>query len=541
MGQTVVFDGKLFTEPVAASRIISGVTNTGSPSSFGNIAIIDSGLGATFGGGVGAVDSVGGNRESKDFVVEVNSAAQLKTLVKGGVLWDLADYIYAPSNNAPGASKVFYMRATQTAKATFSSGAWNGAFTLGFDTKEEGLICNGALDTGNLYKGYAITFEAGVIDPNKFIFKFWQGTYKGQDVNGYEFDGITQTQASLLPKLITQSPELTTVAELVAWATTDQAFQSFFAFTSGSATTGTFAAADLTTFAGYSVFAGGTETYSATAMDNVLDQIKELDNSLFLALENDTNAAGTNNLKIIAHINNEAEFKKFVVIGGGDDSSGFATSKTAAGTIDSRYAALVHGGITEQFVNNPAIDIQKSSIYKAALVTGRLAGLEPQTPLTYKDLRIRKERHVLTPSEREDAINNGVLATRAVPQLGIVVNQAVNTLQLNSFMINNDGTSPEISIERIFAQLNREISTNSRILFIGNNVSTVSDAVVVSFVEGYLQSKLAKPGISDGLIIDFRNVKAERQGTSYFVTYDFQANTPINKIFTTGTVIDPTI
>ena len=41
------------------------------------------------------------------------------------------------------------------------------------------------------------------------------------------------------------------------------------------------------------------------------------------------------------------------------------------------------------------------------------------------------------------------------------MNQAINTLQINDFLINQDGSSPEISIERIEAQLNREISANS--------------------------------------------------------------------------------
>ena len=344
------------------------------------------------------------------------------------------------------------------------------------------------------------------------------------------------------PQLVAQSIEVATLAELIAWANSSPEWTDLFEFDAASDTAGTFVAADLTTFAGFQLFAGGTETYNAAAMDNVLDQIKELDNTFLLATESGANAAGTNNVKILAHINNEADFKKFIFIGGGDVASEFSTeSLAAAATLNSRYANVIHGGIEEPYVLNPAQQVAKPSIYKAALYCGRAAGLEPQVPLTYKDLRIRKEQHVLTETERVQAINGGVVATRFVPQLGIVVNQSVNTLQLNDFLFNPDGSSPELSVERIEAQLNREIAEGARVLFIGGNLATVSQAVVESYAIGYLQGQVAEVGVSDGLIIQFLNVKAKRQGTTWFVTYDFQANTPINKIFSTGTVIDPSL
>jgi hypothetical protein len=541
MGQKTIFDGKIYTEPTAQARIIGGVGNNGAPSSFGNICIIDTGLGAGYGGGRGILDSGSNARPLDEHITQFNSSAEMKEFVKGGVLYDLADYLYNPTTSGAGASTVFLIKAAQTDQAQSSTAGWANAFSLVLNTKDEGLNANGVLNGSDLETGYAWRIKAGILNPAKFIFEFWLGQYRGQDGDGLELGGLTAAQAASAPKLIAESIEVADISELKAWADGNVEFTNNFEFDATSATSGVIAAGDLVTFAGYQLFTGGTELYGGTALDNVLEQIKELDNSLFLSLDNDVDAAGVDNLKILGHIQNDAEFKKFLIIGGGNDSSGFATSKTAAGTLNSRYAVMCHSGIEIPYSLNSAVLQKKSSVYMAALVCGRLAGLEPQVPLTYKNLRINKLRHVLKESERVDLIDSGVLHVRTVPQLGFVVNQAINTLQLNDYLINNDGSSPEISVERIEAQLNREIAANSRVLFIGQNLFTLTSSDLVSFTIGYLNQVLAVAGVTDGLIVDFGNVKAVRTGSTWEVTYDFQANTPINKVFHTGTIIDPTL
>jgi len=542
MGQKTIFDGKIYTEPTAQSKIIGGVGNSGSPSSFGNICIIDTGIGAGYGGGVGVLDSGGNARSLDEHINEFNSSAEMKHLVKGGVLYDLADYLYNPASNGAGASKVYLIKAAKTTKATHNSGAtWANGMTSEFDTKEEGAFANGVLNTTYLEKGYAWKIKAGVVDPAKFIFEFWVGQYRGQDSNSLELVGIDAATAARNPRLVAESVEVADFSELIAWSATNAEFTDLFAIGAGMTTSGVIAAADLVTFAGFNLFAGGADVYGGTAVDDILGQIKELDNSIFLSVENDASAAGVNNLKILGHIQNDSKFKKFLVIGGGNDSAGFSTSKTAAGTLNSRYAVLCHSGLEIQYQLNLSVLQQKSSIYMAALVAGRMAGLEPQTPLTYKSLRISKLKHVMTESERVDAIDSGVLHVRTVPQLGFVVNQSINTLQLNDFLINPDGSSPEISVERIEAQLNREISANSRVLFVGQNLFTLTASDLISFTTKYLNGVLAVAGVTDGMIVDFGNIKAVRVGSVWNVTYDFQANTPINKVFHTGTIIDPSL
>ena len=74
MGRKVLFDGVIYTEPVSKARIIGGVSNAGSPASFGNICIIDDGLGATWGGGKGVFDESSVARQFDDFVNVLSEA-----------------------------------------------------------------------------------------------------------------------------------------------------------------------------------------------------------------------------------------------------------------------------------------------------------------------------------------------------------------------------------------------------------------------------------------------------------------------------------
>lgn len=544
MGQKVRFDGKLYTEPTVQSRIVSGVSNFGSAASFGNIAIIDNGLGAGFGGGKGSHD--GSNpRELSEFLNEFNSLAEMRDFVKGGVLWDLAKYLYNPSTNGRGATKVFLMRAAETTKGSIAF-ALDSTAVFAIDTKDEGLIANAVIETIStvdyLKKGYAIAIVAGEAVGTVRV-QFRRGKWKGTDANSLEFSGIPLADAIATSELLTESVDITDISEFRAWAATDAVFNEYFEIGATMAASGAIGAADIDGIDQVNhQFAGATETYSDDAMTAVLDAIDELDNTFFLSLDDEDDADGADNVSILGHIVNNAEFKKFLVIGGGIDGTaltGTNSSTESAQNLNSPWAILCHGGFKVPYPIGEGAYYQKEPVYKAALVCGRLAGLEPQTPLTWKSINVQEELQTLTKAQRETAIDNGVLHTREVPQLGLVVNQGINTLQLNDNMINNDGTSPEISIMRIIAQLNKELTLFLRTsLFIGNNVGNVSASVIEVATNGFLETQQVVAGQRDGMIILYENVKAKRQGTTWYVTYDFQANTPINKIFTTGTIID---
>lgn len=534
MGQKVAFDGKLYTEPVSKARTISGVRNSGAPSSTGNILIIDTGQGANYGGGVGAKNS-SGVRELDEMVNTFQGAAEMKNFVKGGLLWDIADYLYAASNQFPSASIVHLIRAATTAPATLTF-TTDAADDIELETKEEGVFANGNLSGTKLSTGYAIKVIAGRVDDTKVIFQFYRGSYRGTDADGLLYDGIEESVAADNPVLITESDEVSDISELIAWSETSEEFGQYFKFATGTATSGVLAAAD--TGSGFTVFSGGTETYDA--LDDVLAAINELDWTFVLSLDNGSDAAGTENLKILSHILSEAPFKKFMFVGGGDTKATFVSeSIDSAQTLNSQYAILCHGGQRIPYSLNPSVEQLKDSRYFAALVAGLSAGLAPQVPLTYKQINMRTQRHQLTQLERVQAIDNGVLHVKNVAEVGLVINQQINTLQRNNYLINNDGTSPEISVERIKAQLNREIQEGA-IQFIGGNLFNVTAKDIEGYIKGYLARNTLVAGERDGYIKDSRNVKARRQGTAWFATYEFQANTPINKFFATGTIIEPT-
>jgi hypothetical protein len=132
----------------------------------------------------------------------------------------------------------------------------------------------------------------------------------------------------------------------------------------------------------------------------------------------------------------------------------------------------------------------------------------------------------------------GVLATIYEPtRKEFICLQGVNTLQNNSYQLNPDGTSFSIQLRRIAAQLNYELIVNANTQLLNNplgtNRHTLSEKDLVDWVKGYLSRKLATE-VDDNLLISFRNVVARRDQDAYFVTYEFEANTEINKIFMTG-------
>lgn len=544
MAETVFFDNKVFVEPSTSARTIGGVRNSGAPLDYGKVCIIDTGIGANYGGGKSSHGSGGVKLNLDDYKNTVTSSAEMKRLVKGGVLWDLADYLFRPSNSANGPREVYIIHA-RTATVATQTITVAATGTLVINTKETGLQANGV--TGlltQMIKGYGFTLTAGVIDPTKYIVEFYVGTYPGV-ISGTSltYGGITQVQAELNRRLIVKSAEVNGLTELVAWSETSPEFQEYFTMgtLTDNGTTGLFAVGDLTTYGGLdTVFSGATETYNATDLDDVLDDIVELDNTFFLADKFNADASGTNNAKILSFINTNADFKKFLVIGGSDNSTNMATQSIApAVALNSRYAVVVHGGQEVPYELNPSLMVTKPSIYKAAQVVGRLSGLQPQESITWKDLRITKEIHVLTKNERVQLLQSGVLHTKNVNGR-FLVNQGVNTKQDNNYLISVDGSSHEISIERISAQLNRTLQEGAR-QFIGGNLSTVQEADVIEYAESVLLKNKAIPGERDGLIVGFGNIRATRVGSTWNVNYDYQANSPINKVFSTGTIIDPTL
>jgi hypothetical protein len=87
-------------------------------------------------------------------------------------------------------------------------------------------------------------------------------------------------------------------------------------------------------------------------------------------------------------------------------------------------------------------------------------------------------QHELVEAERVEAIEAGVLHLKKDGTF--IINKGINTLQSNSNLYNQDGSSPEISIERISAQLNYEFILGVQI-YLGGNRFSVSEAEILAF------------------------------------------------------------
>lgn len=393
-------------------------------------------------------------------------------------------------------------------------------------------------EAGNkLIKGYCAFISKSDDDPTKINVSFLEGTFSGYTENKMPIGGYSMEESN--PTLVAKSPDFDNIDDLIQYAKNDFTFKKLFyledSFQKGTGEINTSKVSNLMILA-----KDGKSTYNAKDLDDVLENISELDNTFFLSDRYGKDSISVQNQKILEHINRDAEFEKFLIIGGGSDETQFDSGKESSIEVAKFYnterVILVHDGIIRYNISTRE-DEKLPSIYHASYVAGRLGGLEPQTPITFKPLDIKGFNHPLKKKQREKALQKGVLHNRAVEGIGNVTNQGINTLQKNTTLINPDGTSHEISIMRISGQLNKELTLNARPLFVGNNWGSASPADVKTFIESYLFGKTPQNG-RDGLILSFKNVTVKQKEDYYEISYGFVPNGPLNKLFITGFILD---
>lgn len=539
MATIITVNGKTIKRPGVYALTQSGIKYPPQSLSYGNIVIVDNGIGAGFAGGAG----VGGQEtQGVDSVYEITTIQQYRSFMKGGPLWDLGEALFKPSkNNYPGVSKVFFIKAATTTPASISFTFENGS--VAFQTLDEGVGANGKLTSGVLTKGYACKILPSAIDSSKYSMKFYSGSFSGIDpLNNLPYDGIVESD--VVENLFLSSPDVSTVQELIDWCLTSNEFKAVFKLKPGYTATGIFVPDDITDNPGFVLAVGGTETYNATKFDEALQAVKDIDNTFFLSVDSGANATSLANTKILDFLNSESKYEKFLVVAAGFDKTTFAsnnagTSEYAAKYFDSDKVIVVHGGGKKNTRKGTLI---KSALYKAAMILGRTCGLPPQTPITYKDINLDGEVHKLSDYEKEYALDKGILTTHLDNELGYhVIQQGINTLQRNNYLVNEDGTSHDIAVKRITAQLNKEIVVTAKKVFFGKNAgpnrNTMSEDDAKAWLEGFLQKKIAST-LQDNLIIRFGDIQVAVEGDNYFVSYSFVPNYPISKIVFTGIILE---
>lgn len=554
MATSVYFNGAMRTLPGVYSTITAGESSASRTLDYGTVLLIDTGVyGAGFGGGSGIN---GQNLQGKDAVYEFEDLPSFREFVKGGMFWKCAEALWTPdpyNSDAVGISKLLYVRACTTTPATMTfspTGGGSNGGTFVVKTIDEGLNANGELDPDDqtiLKKGYAWTVEAGTENPTALVMKFWLGTYTGEytdPITGdkLSYDELTPAQSE--PQLICESPEVTNMAELIAWAQTDENFGTRFLFDAENSTiqgTGVFDEEDITDNAGYKLASNGTEDYKATDLDDVLSAIIDVEFNIMFCDQIEDNAASAAVKKLVTHRNTQALFDKFVYVGGYASKAKYSESLALAKQFDNAYVVCVHGGI------GLASDYVASGMrwwgvfYNLCQIIGRVSGKPPYVPVTNKTIGGDKLQHIPTETEKKKALEAGLVVVYPNPYLRrFVILQGVTTLQDNKLLFNKKGDSFSIQFMRVLAQLNKECVVNAEIDLMGDengvNLNTLSKGALETWTINFLQSRVAT-STQDNLIIRFQNVVATRVEDYYKVTYEVVVNNEVTKIFFTGYVL----
>jgi hypothetical protein len=545
MATSHLFQGQTVKIPGVKSAIKSGIKNPSIQSSFGTVLIIDTGLGAGYGVGSGVNGTLA---KDQDTIYEFDNIGDFQSAMKGGMMYLLGSPLFRPAGlGTPGASKVSIIRAATTvpAEITYSfTGDNNGSEsivnggTLAIQVRDEGLVGNGVELNSVLTRGFAAKMFRGINDTTKFVLKFYRGTFTGLDQNSLPYNNINE--ADTAPVLLAESPEFNNIQTLIDWMTNDYTFNVNFKLkTSVKTGTGEIDEADYLDYTTNRLAAGGTESYTSANLDNILTLIKNLDVSFILATEYGTNAQSANNYKIFSHIVNDSKFKPELYVAAGSTDSQFTLSKQTAVFYNNDVVTIVHGGVKKTSRYGSGFKTY-DSIYKAAAILGREAGLQPQVPIAYKNIDIDGEVHVLSDKLVEQALDAGVVVTRMEDGTFDIV-KGINSLQNNDFLVNEDGTISSKQIKRITRQLNKEIIIDARKELLknpnGSNRMTLSALDVEKWLEKKLLSKTATP-FADNLILSFQDITVVRQGDAYRINYSIVPNSEINFLFFTGALLD---
>lgn len=533
MATIVNFHGKNYIEPGAYAVSVYNPTSVVNVSEFGNVMIIDTGLAKSdayeFAGGSGIHGELSRGLKS---VYEFTTYEDFLSFMGGGLVGSIAEKIFIPMDGVLGAPKLYYCRAATTTCALITLTI--GASAIEFKCKNEGIAGNGVISGGQLKVGYAARIIGGTDDSSKFKCQIFKGSFMGVDAAGEPYGSKTESEAT--SNLLTESSELSTIGELFEWARSDKYVLAHFKVSISGSDSTKLQTIDMTAATG-----GTTEYLKDTEYADALEAISELDVTFFLATNTDAkkgvDAATTG--RLFTFLKNDAKFTEFLVIPGGKDETDLFgetnSSQSIAKYYNSEQVVTIHGApIVNRKDGNGTK--QLPPIYLAGAVVGLKAGMAPQTPLTFQRVGYQSFAYDLKKKEREKALQAGIMHVRNVSGYWCI-NQGITTLQDNKKPIANDGQSLELSIALIKAQLNKEMIIEGATRFVGKNAAQASPQTVKNFVETKLTSLTATTD-SDNLIISWKNVKVSAKNTDYFVTYDFQPNIPVNKVFFTGNILD---
>lgn len=591
MATQISIGNKTTSIPGVYSQIKSGIVNPQLPTDYGNVLIIDDGSLAIEDSlletnGYIAINGVEGeNRQGADSALVFTDVAEVQSMLWDSPLLPIVKSLFMPARRRPGvsgANKVTIVQAAETTAAETTITFTNAQSPLKLKSQFEGVSVNGHYQpktyemddsdpdnppvqvvlSNELGGGFACRLEAGKAFGYSLV--FYKGVHIKQEdpLNpgfGYDekplvdiYSGVGVGEYNVLkPQVLFRSPDLRRLSELKKWMQKSPSFKKWFKIEDFviDPSNDMIVAGDLaqyTALAPYNLFSGGTTNFTPAAFNEAVDLSKSFDNSFYLSLQAGDQATSVNNTAIYnLLVSGELNWEKFMFVAGYDTKDDLLgdmdCSQAVAAYYNSSKVIVTHGSAKTANTAYPDGYRNISTLEKTAKILGRIAGLPPQTPITWKDIDIAAENHKLLEGEKEAVIEAGILCTNYDFELtSFVILAGINSLGNNDFLINEDAQSYSIQIERIKSQLNKELIFGAKRTFFGGNTgpnrNTVSPASVRTWTIGFLESKVAT-NERDNLIIRFANVTAKIDQDNVWVEYEFVPNSEVNKIIFQGVML----
>ena len=556
MASEVFFNNRRYVLPTVASQILSGRANVSTGLDSGGILLIDTGVTSAsnttpsgWGFGRGINSASGGNN-----IYRFNSLNEMRGAIRGGPLYIAAENLFAPGGGNPGVSYVDYVRAATTNPSQISLTVGGRTNPLLFRMIEEGVHVNGLTTpipnslvgtlANNLYKGYGLRVLRDLVDSAKYRIVFYIGTWRGE-YEGRNIGGITQQNP---PQVLFTLSNIANVQDIIDRFNQSPDASDYFTLIPGEGnpdeadTLRLLVEGDLNLTDLELAVAVGSESVETYGMDDLTDALDTLTDSeanFILCDRFDTEARHANNIAIINH---EFTYQKSIWIGGQAGRGGIAGTIAQAQQYNDDNVRLVFDGYQRQVSNLNGVETFDSFL-KTCLFVGVAAGQPTQVPIKFRPITILRNQYELNMAQRELLQQAGINYSYYDNNLRLnVCSLGVTTIQFpnNQFSINEDGTSYNDQYIRVKNNLNKELAINGKRDLLatpqGANRATLSDADVIAWMTAFLSQRTASPTV-DNEIISFSNIQVRRENNNVFVSYEFQPNEEVEKVFITGFVI----
>lgn len=554
MATTVVFGNKICKLPGSYARVVSGIPRETPLASYNNFLLIDAG----FGNGFNSLPGIVGEGKGKERVYALTEE-EANYFVKGGPLEPVINGLFHPADDKPGISTLYLIKAAESTQASGSSNSLFGGkiSTTSIKTVEEGEICNtypnALAKESQLKKGFLLKCVYKN-DVGKAWVEVWEGTYRGKNYGNFE---VGDTEANSAPILVYRSKKCSTPSDLVAYLKNpNSGFSAYFDIVDlavvGDATNfGTTDISELVKFSGgadayilsddSSSSSSGSDENPAAVLTNILGYTLDSDYSCMMIAEPE----GTNLLLATAldHLINDAKGIKMIIAA---EADGADAKLLAIENNSDLLIATANQGKNKNKVSSTGF-INHDALVTAAKVAGRVFGLSPEIPGTLKSIGF--DGMVTEPSDAdlESYLDAGVITPYYDSDLGyFALSQAVNTLQQNMELINDDCSTFSIQCKRILAQVVKNLVKQSKVDFWGSkgtqdkaaNKANLSEAYVKAWTETLLSKLSVAPGKTENnYLITYEVTKVEIVQDYINVYLAVTVNGEITKVFFLVTVL----